>query len=108
MLLPFCHRRRSRDDDDDDVAGDKDLKSESPGLGVKHLTTLSDHSKYVVACRWAPDGSAFATASHDKVVTLYVRKGEAQGGVGGTGYEQVYICIYVCMCACLYTQALAL
>lgn len=60
-------------------------------LGVKLLETLSDHSKYVVACRWAPDGSAFATASHDKVVTLYVRRDEAgsEVGIGETGYEQV-------------------
>lgn len=33
------------------------------------------------------------TASHDKVVTLYTLKaggaGTGEGGVGGTGYEQV-------------------
>lgn len=45
--------------------------------------------------RWAPDGSAFVTASHDKVVTLYTLRGggdgTGQGGVGGTGFEQVRV-----------------
>lgn len=111
MLLPSNRRRPSRDGDeggdgdgDDDAAGDKDGRGKSPLVGVKHLTTLSDHSKYVVACRWAPDGSAFATASHDKVVTLYVRKGEPRLGVGSTGYEKVH----VYMCVCVRTQALTL
>lgn len=63
------------------------------GSGPIIAATLKDHSKYVVACRWAPDGSAFITASHDKVVSLYVRKrcddGVQPGGVGNTRFEQV-------------------
>ncbi|CAN0162321.1 unnamed protein product [Scytosiphon promiscuus] len=60
--------------------------------GVALLASSKNHAKYVVVCRWAPDGSAFVTASHDKVVTLYTLRGggdgTGQGGMGGTGYEQ--------------------
>jgi WD40 repeat protein len=30
-----------------------------------------DHSKYVVAVKWSPDGLLFATASHDHSVGLH-------------------------------------
>ncbi|CAB1100307.1 unnamed protein product [Ectocarpus sp. CCAP 1310/34] len=60
--------------------------------GVALLASMKNHAKYVVVCRWAPDGRAFVTASHDKVVTLYTLRGggdgTGQGGVGGTGFEQ--------------------
>ncbi|CAM9741126.1 unnamed protein product [Ectocarpus sp. 12 AP-2014] len=60
--------------------------------GVALLASMKNHAKYVVVCRWAPDGRAFVTASHDKVVTLYTLRGggdgTGKGGVGGTGFEQ--------------------
>eukprot|EP00903_Cladosiphon_okamuranus_P012784 g11949.t1 len=60
--------------------------------GVALLASMKNHAKYVVVCRWAPDGRAFVTASHDKVLTLYTLKagggGTGEGGLGGTGYEK--------------------
>ncbi|CAM9145352.1 unnamed protein product [Choristocarpus tenellus] len=56
--------------------------------GVSLLSSLKDHSKYVVGCRFSPDGHTFATASHDKVVALYTRNGGTEG-IGGTGFTQI-------------------
>ncbi|CAM9438856.1 unnamed protein product [Pylaiella littoralis] len=76
----------------DSGRGDGGGVEEKGKNGVALKASMKDHAKYVVVCRWAPDGSAFVTASHDKVVTLYTLRGggdgAGEGGVGGTGYEQ--------------------
>lgn len=100
--FPDCVPCSVNGNDDEEEGEEEDIigRQESKGgeaqqtsdRDVKLLASLKDHSKYLVACRWAPDGGAFVTASHDKVVTLYVRQGSGGGGgkgVGGTGYEQV-------------------
>jgi len=35
------------------------------------LRTLTAHTAEVMACAWAPDGSAFATASYDQTVLIW-------------------------------------
>jgi WD40 repeat protein len=39
--------------------------------GGSILQSFQDHRKYVVCARWSPDGTHFATASHDHSVNLY-------------------------------------
>eukprot|EP00752_Nemacystus_decipiens_P014772 g13151.t1 len=79
----------SEDGGDGDEGGSGGNKKSN---GVALLASMKNHAKYLVVCRWAPDGRAFVTASHDKVVTLYTLRaggdGTGLGGVGGTGYEQ--------------------
>lgn len=70
---------------------DEPSKTKTPAITT--TTTTTTIAATITAGRWAPDGSAFVTASHDKVVTLYTLRAGGDGtgadGVGGTGYEQV-------------------
>lgn len=40
---------------------------------------FKDHSKYVVACKWSPDGRSFATASWDNQLNVYDPVPESDG-----------------------------
>ena len=41
------------------------------------LLKVHDHSKYVIAVQFAPDGNSFASASHDGTVAIYTRSSTA-------------------------------
>jgi len=47
------------------------IHKENSGTLFSIAQSFSDHSKYVVDCKWSADGSIFATASHDKSVGIY-------------------------------------
>jgi WD40 repeat protein len=73
----------------DDGAG----SIQSPAVGpavVRVQQSFKAHIKYVVCCKWSADGSMFATASHDKTVSIY-RKAAATDSRSSTGsaYEQL-------------------
>jgi WD40 repeat protein len=52
--------------------GDSSIQSPAVGPAVARVQqSFKAHTKYVVCCKWSADGSMFATASHDKTVSIY-------------------------------------
>lgn len=55
----------------DDKYGLLKITEDDDEVDVETLATFDSHQKYVVRVKWSPDGSMFATGSHDRSVHLY-------------------------------------
>jgi WD40 repeat protein/ElaB/YqjD/DUF883 family membrane-anchored ribosome-binding protein len=72
----------------DDGAGS--IQSPAVGPAVARVQqSFKAHTKYVVCCKWSADGSMFATASHDKTVSIY-RKAAATNGSSTSSTDGAY------------------
>jgi WD40 repeat protein len=71
--------------------GVSSIQSPAVGSAVARVQqSFKAHTKYVVCCKWSADGSMFATASHDKTVSIYKAAATDSSSTGSSSTDGAY------------------